>query len=97
MYLKCSSNNEAGTVLSLFATAVLEHGVPCHVRTDLAGEVWQYMIDQHSSTSAVMCFDVYLYETFHLLMSEGKLDPSNVHFVYIPQLMIITPLRLLTI
>ena len=57
VYLKCSSNNEAGTVLSLFATAVLEHGVPCCARTDLGGEnteVWQYMIDQHSSTSAVI-------------------------------------------
>ena len=35
MYLKCCSNNEAATVLSLFASAVLEHGVPCRVRTDL--------------------------------------------------------------
>ncbi len=57
IYLKCCSNNKAATVLSLFASSVLEYGVPCRVRTDLGGEntaVWQYMIDHHSTNSCVI-------------------------------------------
>ena len=37
-YLKCSTNNEAGTVFSLFENAIQEFGVPMRVRADHGGE-----------------------------------------------------------
>lgn len=43
VYLKCSDNNRALTVLSAFNEAVEDHGLPCKVRSDLGGEnvsVW---------------------------------------------------------
>ena len=57
VYLKCSNNNRALTVLSAFTEAVRNHGLPCKVRSDLGGEnvaVWQYMVEQHESESAVI-------------------------------------------
>ena len=37
-FLKCSDNNRATTVLSLFTNAVNELGLPYKIRTDLGGE-----------------------------------------------------------
>ena len=57
VFLRCSTNNEARTVFSPFEKAVQDHGLPNRVRSDLGGEnvdVWRYMIEQHSSTSAVV-------------------------------------------
>ena len=57
VFLRCSDNNRASTVLSLFANAVEIHGLPSRVRTDLGGEnveVWRYMVEQHASSNAVI-------------------------------------------
>ena len=57
MYLTCSNNNRASTVLSSFTKAFHENGLPTHVRSDLGGEnvdVWRYMVEQHYSSSAVI-------------------------------------------
>ena len=50
VFLKCSTNNTAATVLSSFITATQSYGVPKRLRTDLGGEnvdAWQYMVDYH--------------------------------------------------
>jgi hypothetical protein len=56
-FLKCSNNNRASTVLSAFTSAVELHGLPERIRTDLGGEnvgIWQYMVEQHNTTRAVI-------------------------------------------
>ena len=55
--LKCSDNNTANTVMQMFATAINNYGLPDKVSTDLGGEnteVWRFMIEEHSSDSAVV-------------------------------------------
>ena len=55
--MKCSHNNHAATVLSVFTEAAEVHGLPNRVRSDLGGEnfeAWRYMIEQHASEAAVI-------------------------------------------
>ena len=57
VFLGCSDNNRAATVLSLFTGAVAQFGLPHQVRSDHGGEnvrVWQYMIAAHQDYSAVI-------------------------------------------
>ena len=57
VYLRCSDNNRAETVMSAFQEAVQKHGLPSKVRSDLGGEnadVWRYMVEQHSDSSAII-------------------------------------------
>ena len=57
VFLGCSDNNRAHTVLDYFEEAVQLHGLPSKLRTDLGGEnteVWRYMVEQHHSANAVI-------------------------------------------
>jgi hypothetical protein len=57
VYLHCSTNNRASTVLSSFCDGVTSYGVPDRVRSDRGGEnidVWRYMLEQHQSGSSVI-------------------------------------------
>ena len=57
VYLRCSGNNQAVTVLRSFTDAVADYGIPEKVRTDLGGEnveVWRYMIHAHNSDRSVV-------------------------------------------
>ena len=57
VYLRCSTNNTAPTVLASFADAVSKYGIPNQVRSDQGGEnvdVWRYMLEQTNSDSAVV-------------------------------------------
>ena len=57
VYLRCSGNNRAVTVLNAFMNAASSYGIPEKVRSDLGGEnleVWRYMIEHHRSDRAVV-------------------------------------------
>ena len=57
VFLRCADNNRASTVLSAFTNALHVHGLPERIRTDLGGEnvgIWKYMVEQHSTTDAVI-------------------------------------------
>ena len=57
VYLHCSTNNFPSTVMASFADAVCKYGVPNQIRSDRGGEnvqVWEYMLEQHRSESAVL-------------------------------------------
>ena len=57
VYLRCSTNNLASTVMSSFTDAISKYGIPDQLRSDRGGEnvrVWEYMIEQHNSESAVL-------------------------------------------
>ena len=48
VYIKCSSNNRASTVLTLFQEAAQQHGLPSRIRVDQGGEnafVVQHMLE----------------------------------------------------
>lgn len=40
VYMKCTTNNAASTVLSLFEAAISAYGCPQSIRSDLGGEMW---------------------------------------------------------
>ncbi len=57
VYLLCANNNRAETALTAFSNAVQVHGLPNRIRSDLGGqntEIWRYMVEQHSSSRAVI-------------------------------------------
>ena len=57
LYLHCSTNNLASTVMNSFYKAVSDYGLPNQIRSDLGGEnieVWWYIIEQEQSESAVL-------------------------------------------
>ena len=57
VFLKCSDNNRAYTMLSGFTSAVDSYGIPERVRTDMGGEnvqVWRYMLENHGTGSSVL-------------------------------------------
>ena len=57
VFIKCANNNRATTMFSAFQSAVRDYGLPEKIRTDLGGEnveVWRYMVEQHSDSSAVL-------------------------------------------
>ena len=57
VFLDCSDNNRATTVLRCFTKAIDNYGLPTKIRTDLGGEnieVWRYLIEQHANDSAVI-------------------------------------------
>ena len=57
VFLRCSTNNQASTVLASFMEATEIHGLPYRVRSDFGGEnmeVWRYVIEQHRNDSAVI-------------------------------------------
>ena len=57
VYLKCSNNNRAATILTSFQQAVQTFGVPLRIRSDHGGEnigVWDYMLHQHNNPLSVI-------------------------------------------
>lgn len=55
VYLECSNNNRATTVLSTFLKGVSLFGLPDRVRSDYGGEnvdVWRYMVATHNNDSS---------------------------------------------
>lgn len=57
VFLKCSDNNRASTLLEAFTEATGSYDVPSKIRTDCGGEntaIWRFMIHHHSSTSSVI-------------------------------------------
>ena len=57
VYLKCSNNNCAATVLTSFQQAVQTFGAPLRIRSDHGGEnigVWDYMLHQYNNPSCVI-------------------------------------------
>ena len=93
VFLKCSDNNRALTVLEAFTQAVDDYGLPTKVRTDLGGEnteVWRYLIEQHANNSAVITGSSTHNE--RMLEEEERLNPLNevdifcLHYVFKPRI-----------
>ena len=56
-YLKCSDNNRAETVHTLFLSAIREYGCPLRIRTDRGGEnvqVWRHMEAARPNSNAYL-------------------------------------------
>ena len=56
-YCRCSPDNTASTVLSLFVDAVQKYGLPLKVRSDYGGEnalVWRYMMERRLNRHSVL-------------------------------------------
>lgn len=50
VFIRCSTNNRAETVLNLFLSGVSRYGLPCRVKTDKGGEnvgIAQFMLNHH--------------------------------------------------
>ena len=57
VFLRCSTNNRAETVLQGFLPAILTYGLPQKLRTDMGGEntaAWRYMIQRHGHENCVI-------------------------------------------
>ena len=55
VFLECSSNNRADTVLHQFQLPIEKFGLPDCVRTDKGAEnVWRYMLHLHGSPAGVI-------------------------------------------
>ena len=55
VFLRCSTDNRATTVLSAFERGVEQYGLPNKVRSDCGGEnvdVWRYMLEQHNNDTS---------------------------------------------
>ena len=55
VFLRCSANNKASTMLSCFQGGVEAYGLPNKIRSDLGGEnvqVWRYMMEQHGNDAS---------------------------------------------
>ena len=82
VFLRFSTHSEARTVFSVFTDAVQERDLPDSVWTDLGREnvdIWCYMVEQHSSISAVItaCY-AHNERIEHLwLEEENQLDCLN--------------------
>ncbi len=59
VYLKCSFNNCATSVLDVFLKSISEFGIPFSVRSDHGGEnieIWKFMLCIHKHSSCVILF-----------------------------------------
>ena len=57
VFLSCSTNNRAETVLQGFVAATLTYGLPQKLRTDMGGDnvdAWHYMIQQNGNERCVI-------------------------------------------
>lgn len=57
MYLKCSNNNRATTVVESFDSAIQTYGIPDRIRSDRGGEnidVWRVMLSYHNNECSVI-------------------------------------------
>ena len=57
VFLQCSNNNKALTVLNCFTKATQLYDIPHKIRTDRGGEntkIWRFMVHHYSSPSAVI-------------------------------------------
>ena len=51
LYLECTNNNQAATVVNMFKTGVSQFGLPLQIRSDHGSEnvdVWRFMIATHN-------------------------------------------------
>lgn len=61
VFLRCSTDNTAATVLLAFISAVEKYGLPQRVRSDLGGEnveVWRFILAQHSVDIFKQCLQI---------------------------------------
>lgn len=57
IFMRCSTNNKASTMCSLFDSACQQYGIPLRVRTDYGGEnvqVWDRMITTSGTNASVV-------------------------------------------
>jgi len=57
VFIKCSDNHRASTVVQLFLEGTSLFGLPSHVKTDHGGEnvdVWRHMLSNSNNPSSVI-------------------------------------------